>query len=110
MIVNTFQIDKSNGERLDIYLVEKLHPISRSKIKTYIKGSSILVNGDKVKPGYILQKGDFVKVKIKDNIQNNIPILPEKMKIDVLLDFEYQTNVNTQKTLVEDSFHQIASL
>ena len=84
MIVDTFQIDKSNGNRLDIYLVDKLHHISRSKIKTYIKGSSILVNGNKVKPGYIIQKGDIVKVKIKDNFQNNIPIIPEKMKIDVL--------------------------
>ena len=100
MIVDTFQIDKSNGNRLDIYLVEKLHPISRSKIKTYIKGSSILVNGNKVKPGYIIQKGDIVKVKIKDNIQNNNPIIPEKMKIDVLYEDNYVIAVNKPSGLV----------
>ena len=100
MIVNTFQIDKSNGDRLDIYLVEKLHPISRSKIKTYIKGSSILVNGNKVKPGCILQKGDSIKVIIKDNIQNNIPILPEKMKIDVLYEDDYVIAVNKPSGIV----------
>jgi 23S rRNA pseudouridine1911/1915/1917 synthase len=100
LIVDTFQIDKSNGNRLDIYLVEKLHPISRSKIKTYIKGSSILVNGNKVKPGYIIQKGDIVKVKIKDNIQNNNPIIPEKMKIDVLYEDNYVIAVNKPSGLV----------
>ena len=100
MIVDTFQIDKSNGNRLDIYLVEKLHPISRSKIKTYIKGSSILVNSNKVKPGYIIQKGDIVKVKIKDNIQNNNPIIPEKMKIDVLYEDNYVIAVNKPSGLV----------
>ena len=100
MIVNTFQIDKSNGDRLDIYLVEKLHPISRSKIKTYIKGSLILVNGNKVKPGCILQKGDIIKVTVKDNIQNNIPILPEKMKIDVLYEDDYVIAVNKPSGIV----------
>ena len=100
MIVDTFQIDKSNGNRLDIYLVDKLHHISRSKIKTYIKGSSILVNGNKVKPGYIIQKGDIVKVKIKDNIQNNNPIIPEKMKIDVLYEDNYVIAVNKPSGLV----------
>ena len=100
MIVDTFQINKSNGKRLDIYLAEKLNAISRSKIKTYIKGSSILVNGNKVKPGCIIQKGDIVTVKIKDNIQNNNPIIPEKMKIDVLYEDNYVIAVNKPSGLV----------
>ena len=100
MIVDTFQINKSNGKRLDIYLAEKLNAISRSKIKTYIKGSSILVNGNKVKPGCIIQKGDIVTVKIKDNIQNNIPIIPERMKIDVLYEDNYIIAVNKPSGLV----------
>ena len=84
MIVNTFQLVDSSGDRLDVYLAKKLHPISRSKIKNFIKKSSILVNNKKTKPGYVLEKGDIVSINLNNDINNDYSILPEKMIIDIL--------------------------
>ena len=62
MIVDTFQINNPKESRLDIYLAKQLYPISRSRIKIYIEKSLVLVNKNKTKPGYMLQKGDIVKI------------------------------------------------
>ena len=89
MIVNTFQIDDSSGDRLDVYLAKKLRPISRSKIKKYIKELFILVNDNKSKPGYVLQKGDIVSINVDNELPNDYSIIPEKMEIDVLYEDEF---------------------
>ena len=86
--------------RLDIYLVKKLHPISRSKIKAFINSSFILVNNLKVKPGYILQNGDIVKVSIKNEAHDDESVLPEKIKINVIYEDEYIIAINKPSGLV----------
>ena len=78
MIVDTIQINNSIDSRLDIYLVKELHPISRSRIKTYIDKSFVLVNNKKTKPSYILQKGDIININIKDDIQADKKLIAEK--------------------------------
>ncbi len=100
MIKDIFHISKSAGRRLDIYLVKKLHPISRSKIKTYINDSSIIVNDIKAKPSYILQKGDNVRVYIDNKDQDNESILPEKMKINVIYEDDHIIGINKPSGLV----------
>ncbi len=100
MIKDIFQVSNSVGRRLDIYLVKKLHPISRSKIKMYINDSSILVNNFKVKPGYILKEGDSVRVFIDNKGQDDIPVLPEKMKIKVIYEDDYIIAINKPSGLV----------
>ena len=81
MIIVTFQINNLIESRLDIYLAKQLHPISRSRIKTYIEKSLVLVNNNKTKPGYILQEGDIVKINIEDNIQTDKKLIAEKIDI-----------------------------
>jgi len=100
LIVNTFQIVDSSGDRLDVYLAKKLHPISRSKIKNFIKKSSILVNNKKTKPGYVLEKGDIVSINLNNDINNDYSILPEKMIIDVLYEDDNIVAVNKPSGLV----------
>ena len=100
MIKDIFQVSNSVGRRLDIYLVKKLHPISRSKIKMYINDSSILVNNFKVKPGYIVQEGDSVRVSIYNKGQDDGPVLPEKMKINVIYEDDYIIAINKPSSLV----------
>ena len=73
MIVDTFQINNSIESRLDIYLAKQLHPISRNRIKTYIEKSLVLVNNNKTKPSYMLQKGDIVKINIIEDFQMHLP-------------------------------------
>ena len=100
MIKDIFQISNSVGSRLDIYLAKKLHPISRSKIKTFINSSSIQVNNFKVKPGYILQKGDIIKVSVNDDSQDDELVLPEKIKINVIYEDDYIIAINKPSGMV----------
>ena len=100
MIKYNFQISKSVGSRLDIYLVKQLHPISRTKIKTFINSSSILVNNMQAKPGYILQKGDIIRVVINNEFQHDESVLPEKMKIKVIYEDDYIIGINKPSGLV----------
>lgn len=100
MIKDIFQVSNSVGKRLDIYLAKKLHPISRSKIKTFINSSSIQVNNFKVKPGYILQKGDIIKVTVKDDSQDDELVLPEKIKINVIYEDDHIIAINKPSGMV----------
>ena len=100
MIKDIFQISKSVGRRLDIYLAKKLHFISRSKIKTFINSSSIQVNNTKVKPSYILQEGDIIRVSINNEDQDNELTLPEKMKINVIYEDGHIIAINKPSGLV----------
>ena len=100
MIKDIFQVSKSVGCRLDIYLAKKLHPISRSKIKTFINSSSIQVNNFQVKPGYILKKGDIIKVSINDDSQDDELILPEKIKINVIYEDDHIIAINKPSGMV----------
>ena len=100
MIKDIFQISKSVGVRLDIYLAKKLHTISRSKFKTLINSSFVRVNNLKVKPGYIMQKGDIVRVYFKNEAQVDESPLPEKMKINVIYEDDYIIAINKPSGLV----------
>ena len=86
--------------RLDIYLTKQLYPISRSKIKTYINDSTILVNNVKVKPGYILQKGDNIRVHIENKDESDESVKPEKMKIKVIYEDDHIIGINKPSGLV----------
>ena len=65
MIKKTFQINDSINTRLDIYLSGLLKNESRNKIKSYIKNSSVYVNGELKKPSYLLQNGDKIDISIE---------------------------------------------
>ena len=123
MIKDIFQVSKSDGRRLDIYLAKKLHPISRSKIKTFINNSSIKVNNISVKPGYILQKGDIIRLSTNIKDQADEVLLPEKMKINVIYEDDHIIAINKpsglvvhpgvknkQGTLVNGLIHQFKNL
>lgn len=64
--------------RLDQYL-ETILPFTRSQIKNYIREGEILLNGNRVKAGYCLKKGE----KIEINISENTPLLAEKIDFNV---------------------------
>ena len=97
---NIFQISKSVGSRLDIYLVKKLHTFSRSKIKKYINDSSILVNNEKVKSGYILREGDKIRVTIYNDNNDDKLALPEEMKINIIYEDDHIIAINKPSGLV----------
>ena len=86
MIKKTFQINDSSNVRLDIYLSGILKNHSRNKIKSYIKNSSIFVNGKLKKPSYLLQNGDTIDISIEkqESIGSNNGLLPENIDLNVI--------------------------
>lgn len=79
-------VDEKGNQRIDSYLVEKLGNISRSKIQKMIKKNLIIVNGEKVKPRYLVKDGDYIEVKILKPKKIDIP--PENIPIDIIYEDE----------------------
>ena len=88
MIKKTIQINDSNNIRLDIYLSGYLKYKSRNKIKSYIKNSSITVNGDSKKPSYLLQNGDKIEILIETEKSKINGLVPEKIDFNIIYEDE----------------------
>ena len=88
MIKKTFQINDSSNTRLDIYLSGLLKNESRNKIKSYIKNSSIHVNGELKKPSYLLQNGDKIDISIETERNKSNGLIPENIDLNVVYEDE----------------------
>ena len=58
------------------------------------------MNNIKVKPGYILQKGDNIKVYIDNKDEGDESVKPEKMRINVIYEDDYIIGINKPSGLV----------
>jgi 23S rRNA pseudouridine1911/1915/1917 synthase len=88
LIKKTFQINDSSNTRLDIYLSNLLKNKSRNKIISYIKNSSIHVNGESKKPSYLLQNGDKIDISIETERSKSNGLTPENIDLNVLYEDE----------------------
>lgn len=78
----TININTSGlNQRLDIYLVGVLHQYNRSKITKMIKSGEIIANDQVVKPGYLLKKGDEIKI-YHEGIYEGVPTTVETLYED----------------------------
>ncbi len=68
--------------RLDKFLVSEFSNFSRSKVNKMIERGFVLVNGELVKAGYSLKKGD--EIFIKDFFSEKQELKYEKMDLDIL--------------------------
>ncbi len=71
-------IYEGNGERIDIFLKEKLG-YSREFIKKLIKENNIKVNSNSIKPSHQLKNGDIIKINITED--NKISLKLSDIKI-----------------------------
>lgn len=92
------KLEVSNDfDRLDSYLISRLDK-SRSKIQSMIKGGNILVNGNVVKPSYVVKLGDIIDV---DDIQEEVlSASPEKMNLDIVYEDDDVIVVNKANGVV----------
>ncbi len=84
------------NNRLDQVLPEYLNE-SRSFVANHIKSGNILVNGSKVKPGYLLKKGDDIFI---GNLKIDTSINPENIYLDIYYEDEYLMVVNKPSGMV----------
>lgn len=87
------------GRRLDVFLSAQDPERSRSQYKKWIETGCVLVNGQKVKPAYVLQEGDEVCVHGADEAVSK-EIVPEPMPLEVLFEDEDMIVVNKPAGLV----------
>ncbi|MBR2840440.1 MAG: RluA family pseudouridine synthase [Bacilli bacterium] len=82
--------------RVDNYLTSHLDE-TRSQIKKQIKDGNITVNGESVKSGYVLKKGDIIDVDIK---KEDLKVEPENMDLDIVYEDEDVIVVNKANGVV----------
>lgn len=87
----------SNNIRIDKYLMEELS-YSRSKIQRMIESNDIMVNCNSVKNSYTLKVGD--NIYINDDYSEEVDIVPEDIKLDIVYEDEYLLVVNKPSGMV----------
>ncbi len=88
--------DNEAGERLDVFLTDELG-ISRSYINKLIAEGNITVNGNKVKSGKSVKRGDVIRVCIPDS--EPAAIIPQNIPLDILYEDDDIAVINKQQGL-----------
>ena len=86
-----------NNIRIDKYLMEELD-YSRSKVQRMIESNDILVNDRSVKNSYTLKIGD--NIYINDEYSEEVDIVPEDIKLDIVYEDDYLLVVNKPSGMV----------
>ncbi|MCB0283127.1 MAG: RluA family pseudouridine synthase [Calditrichae bacterium] len=96
-VKNQIKIDISgSGQRLDQFLSVSFPEQTRSFFTKLIKSAHIDVNGLKVKPGYILQVDDIVKIRYEETPST---LEPAEIQLDIVFEDEDIIVVNKQAGL-----------
>ena len=90
--------DEYRGYRLDKGISEYYDDISRSRIAKLIKDGEVTVNGNVMKPSYVLETGDLVSFSIGEAELPDIE--PEDIPLDVLYEDDAVIVVNKPKGMV----------
>lgn len=98
---NLFYIkDTEANQRLDIFLTLKLKEknVSRSQIKNLIEENNVLVNGKKIKAGYVIKRNDEIKIKFE--AERNLDVKPEKIDLDIVYEDDEIIIINKPQNMV----------
>lgn len=85
------------GLRLDKYIAGQLEALSRSAAQKLIKEGNITVNGQVVRPSYLLEKGDFILICLPPEPEG---LRPEAIPLDILYSDENIIVVNKPAGMV----------
>lgn len=95
--MQTLKINKEDiNKRLDIFLNENIDS-TRSKINKNIKSGNILVNGKKVKSGYLIKENDIIEI---ETLHIDTTLKPEDIPLDIIYEDEYLMVVNKPSGMV----------
>ena len=102
--MKTHKVPKENhGKRLDLYMMEVISDMTRSKIQQLIKEQKILVKNKAAKSSYILKGNDKIDYEISQDsfISRDFnEIAFELMDLDILFEDEYILVINKNAGLV----------
>lgn len=91
--------------RVDQYLAEYYEDISRSKLSKLIKDKSVLVNGNTVKPSFIVSEDDLIEINLKDLEIKELET--ENLDIEVIYEDEDIAIINKPFDIISHPTNQI---
>src|SRR5260221_5339354 len=94
---------KTEGIRLDQYLVSQFSDFSRSTIQKAIESEAVLLNGKPTKASYKVRNHDHISIRLPDPT-HDLP-LPEDTPLDVLYEDEFLAIINKPSDLVVHPAH-----
>lgn len=86
------------GQRLDVFLAEKLAPMTRSHIQKLIKDGMVSVGGTPARGSRRLLEGELIEAEIPE--PKDSEILPEEIPLDILYEDDDVILINKPKGLV----------
>ena len=93
--------------RIDLYLTQKEIYPSRSQIRNLITQGKIKVNGNPVKPSYILKNGDVIDLALPEN--KELKVKAETIPLDIIYEDEYLVVVNKPADMIVHPAGKICS-
>ena len=93
--------------RIDLYLTQKEIYPSRSQIRNLIAQGKIKVNGNPIKPSYILKNGDVIDLAFPEN--KELKIKAEAIPLDIIYEDEYLVVVNKPADMIAHPAGKIRS-
>lgn len=82
---------EESGQRLDVFLSQKIEK-TRSAIKNLLDEKKVLVNGQNVKAGYKLCKGD--EILVEDQPQRELSAKPQDLPLEIVYEDDDMLVVN----------------
>ncbi len=89
---------ETDGQRLDVWLASRFPDLSRTQIQRLITSGAVRVNGEPRKPASRVEVGDHLAITLPE--QQEPPILPEPIPLDVLYEDAHLLVVNKPAGLV----------
>lgn len=95
-----FKVEQETvGNRLDVFLLERLEGITRSQIKNFIKQGAVKIDGKVItKAGQVLKLGKTIEAVIEEIKTNHIE--PENIPLDIVYEDEYLAVINKPAGMV----------
>ncbi len=87
-----------NKQRLDQVLSARFPDFSRSRLQTLIRSGHITVNGNKVKPSYVVRQGDRLEYHIAES--EPMEIQPQDIPLDVIYEDDHIMVINKPAGMV----------
>ncbi|MFZ1456863.1 MAG: RluA family pseudouridine synthase [Saprospiraceae bacterium] len=91
---------KQTQVRIDKFLIDRLQKVSRNRIQNAIKIGCILVNQKEIKSNYKVKPGDEISLVLPSNPDEETPLLPQYIPLDIFYEDEHLMVINKPAGLV----------
>jgi 23S rRNA pseudouridine1911/1915/1917 synthase len=75
--------------RIDKFLMDRLEKVSRNRVQNAIRAGCILVNDKAIKANYKVKPSDEISLVLPSNPDENEPLIPENIPLDIRYEDEY---------------------